>query len=92
MQGWRRSMEDAHVCAPNLGGYKDLALFGVFDGHGGAEVAQFCAKYLSRELLKSSEFLCENYDKALKDVFHQMDFLLCDESYTGEITSVCFTW
>ncbi len=26
-------MEDAHLCVPNLG--DDVALFGVFDGHGG---------------------------------------------------------
>jgi serine/threonine protein phosphatase PrpC len=33
MQGWRKNMEDAHLCLPNIG--DDVALFGVFDGHGG---------------------------------------------------------
>jgi serine/threonine protein phosphatase PrpC len=33
MQGWRRSMEDAHIANTNLG--NGLSLFGVFDGHGG---------------------------------------------------------
>ena len=29
-------MEDAHICEKNLG--DDIALFGVFDGHGGISV------------------------------------------------------
>lgn len=34
-QGWRRSMEDAHIATINLGNAPDAAIFGVFDGHGG---------------------------------------------------------
>ena len=34
-QGWRRSMEDAHITLINLGDKADKAMFGVFDGHGG---------------------------------------------------------
>lgn len=37
MQGWRKSQEDAHI-AHFIG---DVALFGVFDGHGGKEVSIF---------------------------------------------------
>ena len=36
MQGWRRSMEDAHIAQHALPG--GLAMFAVFDGHGGTEV------------------------------------------------------
>ena len=39
MQGWRTSMEDAHIANVDLPG--GLMLFGVFDGHGGSEVAKF---------------------------------------------------
>ena len=66
-QGWRKSMEDAHVAVTDIplkgdgggGGGGDAArpptastepvdakVFGVFDGHGGAEVARFCQLYL----------------------------------------------
>mgnify|MGYP002376118137 CR=1 FL=1 len=42
MQGWRCSMEDAHICSPiDLGKGEKGMLFGVFDGHGGKEVAEF---------------------------------------------------
>ena len=41
MQGWRRTMEDALKVEARL--RQGEALFGVFDGHGGKEVAQFCA-------------------------------------------------
>jgi len=39
MQGWRLNMEDSHIANPNFA--QGQALFGVFDGHGGQEVAGF---------------------------------------------------
>jgi len=33
MQGWRRSMEDSHICSLDIG--DGVSIFGVFDGHGG---------------------------------------------------------
>jgi serine/threonine protein phosphatase PrpC len=33
MQGWRRSMEDSHISSLDIG--DGVAIFGVFDGHGG---------------------------------------------------------
>ena len=35
LQGWRKSMEDAHIAVLDLGNESDTAMFGVFDGHGG---------------------------------------------------------
>jgi serine/threonine protein phosphatase PrpC len=55
MQGWRKSMEDAHVAVTDISlpsssqdgkVTSDAKVFGVFDGHGGAEVARFCGLYL----------------------------------------------
>ena len=37
MQGWRVSMEDAKIT--HLDFDEDASIFGVFDGHGGKEVA-----------------------------------------------------
>lgn len=58
MQGWRKSMEDAHVAVTDISlptsnagsdgtiACSDAKVFGVFDGHGGPEVARFCGLYL----------------------------------------------
>jgi len=48
MQGWRTNMEDAHIIKENL--TEDTALFAVFDGHGGKEVAKFVEKHFIEEL------------------------------------------
>ena len=41
MQGWRSTMEDTHICeeVENVKTKETCMLFGVFDGHGGKEVA-----------------------------------------------------
>jgi len=41
MQGWRINMEDSHIANDRFSEEDDRALFGVFDGHGGREVAVF---------------------------------------------------
>jgi len=71
MQGWRKSMEDAHVAdtvvkvlphlllentEPNIEAGK---VFAVFDGHGGPEVARFCQLYLVDVLTKQQRWLEE---------------------------------
>jgi serine/threonine protein phosphatase PrpC len=33
MQGWRNTMEDAHITKADLN--DEVSIFGVFDGHGG---------------------------------------------------------
>ena len=35
MQGWRKTMEDAHITEVEYAGDPKSALFAVFDGHGG---------------------------------------------------------
>jgi protein phosphatase 1G len=51
MQGWRHSMEDAHICNINFDSNNGASLFAVFDGHGGVEVAIFCEKNFGPMLL-----------------------------------------
>ena len=46
MQGWRRSMEDAHIVGTEKAG---ATLYGVFDGHGGAEVARYVARHMAED-------------------------------------------
>lgn len=53
MQGWRKSQEDAHI-AHFIG--PDIAIFGVFDGHGGKEVSLFVKDVFCEEIVKLPEF------------------------------------
>lgn len=46
MQGWRCGMEDAHAVFEVEGDPNRAMVFGVFDGHGGKEVAEFCKENL----------------------------------------------
>eukprot|EP00184_Porphyridium_aerugineum_P006421 CAMPEP_0184694404 /NCGR_PEP_ID=MMETSP0313-20130426/2382_1 /TAXON_ID=2792 /ORGANISM="Porphyridium aerugineum, Strain SAG 1380-2" /LENGTH=485 /DNA_ID=CAMNT_0027152695 /DNA_START=459 /DNA_END=1916 /DNA_ORIENTATION=+ len=61
------------------------ALFAVFDGHGGREVALFCKRYMPRELKKLPAFQNGDFELALKQVFHRMDVMIDDESNYAEL-------
>lgn len=74
MQGWRMNMEDAHISNGELD--NEAALFAVFDGHGGAEVAKFCSKNFANELKKTNEYKEGKYELALKRTFLIMDEIL----------------
>ena len=50
MQGWRCGMEDAHVCFRVNNDPNEAQVFGVFDGHGGKEVALFCKENIQKVL------------------------------------------
>eukprot|EP00547_Thalassionema_nitzschioides_P007975 CAMPEP_0194201348 /NCGR_PEP_ID=MMETSP0156-20130528/1632_1 /TAXON_ID=33649 /ORGANISM="Thalassionema nitzschioides, Strain L26-B" /LENGTH=481 /DNA_ID=CAMNT_0038926517 /DNA_START=179 /DNA_END=1622 /DNA_ORIENTATION=+ len=110
MQGWRKSMEDAHVADTSvkipphlLPPSSDQKLhfgkvFGVFDGHGGAEVARFCQLYLVDVLMQQkcwqgkTQVNSESRDPAfspvgasLIDSFHALDRMIDDISRRDEL-------
>ncbi len=58
-EGWRTKMEDTHIAQTNLP--NDVSVFGVFDGHGGAEVALYVKKHFIPTLLKSEKFQAQDY-------------------------------
>ena len=51
MQGWRRTMEDSHIAYCNMDN-TGVSIFGVFDGHGGQEVALFVKNHIKDVLVK----------------------------------------
>lgn len=71
MQGWRRSMEDAHLAVPDLD--EGVGLFGVFDGHGGKGVSRFAARRLPEILKSTEEYKAGDYVKALERAFLAVD-------------------
>ncbi|KAK4144263.1 phosphatase 2C-like domain-containing protein [Dichotomopilus funicola] len=96
MQGWRISMEDAHTAVLNLleddpSAAKEhasqLSFFGVFDGHGGSNVAIFAGDNIHRILTKQDTFKAGNYEQALKDGFLATDrAILNDPKYEDEVS------
>uniref|UniRef100_A0A8C8SRC9 Protein phosphatase 1G n=1 Tax=Pelusios castaneus TaxID=367368 RepID=A0A8C8SRC9_9SAUR len=86
MQGWRVSMEDAHNCIPELD--SETAMFSVYDGHGGEEVALYCAKYLP-EIIKDQQAYQEGkLQKALEDAFLAIDAKLTTEEVIKELAQI----
>jgi hypothetical protein len=75
MQGWRLSMEDAHIINENIDG-QNTGLFAVFDGHGGIEIAKFCELHFVDCLVSSELYKSKDYPKALEETFLKMDDLI----------------
>ena len=70
MQGWRCGMEDSHIAIPlKTEDGKDAMLFGVFDGHGGKEVANFARDEFKDVLLAQPEWKHSDYEMALQKAF-----------------------
>jgi protein phosphatase len=66
VNGYRNSMEDAHLIYMN----SDSGFFGVFDGHGGDQCSTFIAKELEKEL--TAKGLPED-DEAVKKLIFGVD-------------------
>ena len=79
MQGWRQHMEDAHMCIVNFNGKAEEALFAVFDGHGGREVAAFSKQNFPRVLLESDLYKNGEYLEALRRGYLRLDELLNEQ-------------
>jgi len=74
MQGWRVSMEDAHQHILELSpDDPEASFFAVFDGHGGAKVAQYSSIHLHKLLVKRPEYIQQNYPLALQQAFLECD-------------------
>jgi serine/threonine protein phosphatase PrpC len=85
MQGWRKRMEDSHISDLSRGNDNKSNLFGVFDGHGGKEVAQFVKKHFTQDLINNPNYKKGDYKKALTETFLRMDELMYEKSGKDEL-------
>lgn len=84
MQGWRKTMEDSHLaCLDVVEG--EISIFGVFDGHGGCEVAYFVENHFIDQLKKSEAFKKGDYKNALIDTFLLLDKMLLTDAGKREL-------
>ncbi|XP_066535962.1 protein phosphatase 1G [Hoplias malabaricus] len=86
MQGWRVSMEDAHNCIPELD--DETAMFAVYDGHGGEEVALYCSKYLPDIIKEQKAYKDGKLQKALEDAFLAIDGRITTEEVIKELVQI----
>lgn len=75
--------QDAHICALDFD--TDSSLFAVFDGHGGSEVALYCAQKLPDFLKKLDAYKSGDFVKALKDTFIGFDATLVNDDVIEEM-------
>lgn len=95
MQGWRPTMEDAHIAecgglsGPGAGDedvWRDVAAFAVLDGHGGSQVADFVSQHFVEELVKADpENPSSSSEACLTSTFHKMDEMLRQPAAQAEL-------
>lgn len=86
VQGWRSTQEDAHMAVPDFD--TNTSLFGVFDGHNGAEVAQYAAKQIPKLLKKNAAYKEGRLETALQEVFIEFDDLLLQKDVLRELVAL----
>lgn len=85
MQGWRINMEDSHSHILSLPDDPGTAFFAVYDGHGGAKIAEYAGKHLHKYITKQSLYKEGNVVEGLKQAFLEIDdAMLNDESLKYE--------
>lgn len=83
MQGWRMAQEDAHNCLLEFD--ENTALFAVYDGHGGAEVAQYCAANLPQYIKETKSYKEGRFNEALEEAFLGFDAILTTPKIVQEL-------
>lgn len=86
MQGWRLEQEDAHNAILNFD--SKTSFFAVYDGHGGQEVAAYCAKYLPNFLKSIEDYKNDDIEEALKKLFLKFDESLLSELALKELATI----
>ena len=93
-QGWRTTMEDAHALIPALDDSAAApsaprAFFAVYDGHGGPDVAHYCARHLHRTLCATPEYARGDYARALELAYIATDAQLATPAGQRELAAIC---
>jgi len=88
MQGWRVSQEDDHNTIGDYDVETNTSYFAVYDGHGGAEVAQYTAQHLPEFLKQLSAYKEGRLAQALEDAFLDYDKTLTTEDVISELKEI----
>jgi len=88
MQGWRISMEDAHTTELTLKDKKGFSFFGVYDGHGGQNIAKYSGAHLHERIARDPAFP-NNIEEAIKSGFLGTDEDLKNDTQYANDPSGC---
>lgn len=89
MQGWRVKMEDAHTHILSLPDDPGTAFFAVFDGHGGAKVAEYAGRHLHKYVTARDEYKEGDVAEALRQAFLEIDEAMLTEESLREEQAGC---
>lgn len=79
-------MEDAHTHLLSLSDDKDAAFFAVYDGHGGAKVAQYAGTHVHKKIINQPAYKQGDIAEAIKQGFLEVDQdMLNDENMKDEL-------
>ena len=78
-------MEDSHIADLNLGGNKAHNVFGVFDGHGGKEVAVWVKRHFTEEFVSNINYQKGDIKKALAETFLKLDEMMLQKDGKAEL-------
>jgi len=80
-------MEDSHIADLDLDG-KNHHLFGVFDGHGGMEVAEYVKRHFTKEYVKNKNYQAGKFQDSLYENFMNMDKCMLTQAGQKEIKEI----
>lgn len=86
MQGWRVSQEDAHNSILDYN--ESEAFFAVYDGHGGHEVAQYCAQKLPNFIKTTEAYKTGNIEEALIEGFLKFDASIASSEVVSSLKEI----
>lgn len=87
MQGYRASMEDAHLVNLSFDNHPEYSLFGIFDGHNGRKAAHYLAQHLISRL---NALPTLDSDEPIQNVILSMDEEFCNSSDGANGSTVVF--
>lgn len=87
MQGWRINMEDSHTHILSLPDDPGTAYFAVYDGHGGATVADYAGKHLHKHIINQPAYKEGNIPEALQKGFLEFDQAMLDDENLRHVPS-----
>ena len=86
VQGWKKTMEDYAIHFLDKGENKFMNIFGIFDGHGGREVANYVKNHFTDIFLNSEKYKKGNIKDAIKETYLQLDKNLETKEAMKELT------